>query len=101
LHSVEKTIRGFFNIAIRTPLLRIAAVDSGILPSALRANAFGVIQNRSRRFCRGIWTSCPAIRFSNGSHFQWPTAIENDGTSLYRAQPAEKHSFSTGCCKEV
>ena len=32
-------------------------VDSGILPSALRANAYGVIQNRSRRFCRDISTS--------------------------------------------
>jgi hypothetical protein len=43
-----------FSRTIRTPLSRIPAVDSGILPSALRANAHGVIQNRSRRFCRGI-----------------------------------------------
>ena len=28
--------------------------DSGILPSALRADAYGVVQNRSRRFCRLI-----------------------------------------------
>ena len=42
--------RGF--IALAHP-----AVDSGILPSALRANAYGVIQNRSRRFCRDISTS--------------------------------------------
>jgi len=35
-------------------------------------------------------------RFSNDSHFQWLTAIENGGTSMYRAQPAEKQSFSTG-----
>ena len=32
-------------------------VDSGFLPSALRPNASGVIQNRSRRFCRDIGTS--------------------------------------------
>jgi hypothetical protein len=37
------------------------------------------------------------VRFSNGSHFQWPAAIENGGTSVYRAQPAEKHGFSTAC----
>ncbi len=43
-------IRGF--IALGHPV-----VDSGILPSALRANAKGVIQNRSQRFCRGISTS--------------------------------------------
>jgi hypothetical protein len=34
--------------------------------------------------------------FSNGSHFQWLAAIENDGTSLYRTQPVEKQRFSTG-----
>jgi len=28
---------------------------------------------------------------------QWLAAIENDGTSLYRSQPAEKRCFSTGC----
>ncbi len=43
-------IRGF--IALGHPV-----VDSGILPSALRANAYGVIQNRSRRFCHDISTS--------------------------------------------
>jgi len=37
------------------------------------------------------------MRFSNGSHFQWLAAIENGGTSLYRAQSAEKQSFSTAC----
>jgi hypothetical protein len=88
---------GIYKIAIRTPLWRIPAVDSGVLPSALRANAYGVVQNRSRRFCRGIETSCPATRFSNGSHFQWLTAIKNDGTSLCRAQHVEKRSFSTSC----
>jgi hypothetical protein len=36
-------------------------------------------------------------RFSNDSHFQWLTATENGGTGMYRAQPAEKHGFSTGC----
>jgi len=35
--------------------------------------------------------------FSNVSHFQWLAAIENDGTSLYRAQGVEKQSFSTPC----
>jgi hypothetical protein len=70
--SVEKTIHGFFKIAIQKPLPRIPAL-------------------------RDIETSCPATRFSNGSHFQWLTAIENGGTSLCRAQPAEKQSFSTGC----
>jgi len=34
--------------------------------------------------------------FSNDSHFQWHAAIENGGTSLYRARPAEKRCFSTG-----
>jgi hypothetical protein len=53
--SLEKTIRGFFNIAIRK-----------------------------------TW-------FSNGSHFRWPTAIKNGGTSLYRAQFVEKQSFPTNC----
>ncbi len=43
-------------IMVTTPLSHIHVVDSGILPSALRANAFGVIQNRSRRFCRSIST---------------------------------------------
>ena len=41
----------------RSSLSHIHVVDSGILPSALRANADGVIQNRSRRFCRDIPTS--------------------------------------------
>jgi len=36
-------------------------------------------------------------RFSNGSHFQGLSAIENSGTSMYRAQHAEKHRFSA-CC---
>ena len=44
-------------IMVTAPLSHIRVVDSGILPSALRANAFGVIQIRSRRFCRGISTS--------------------------------------------
>jgi len=70
--TVQKTIHGFFDIVIRTPLTHIPAL-------------------------RGIWTSCPATRFSNDSHFQWLTATENGGTYLYRAQPAEKHGFSTGC----
>jgi len=30
-------------------------------------------------------------------HFQWLTAIENGGTSLCRAQAAEKLRFSTAC----
>jgi hypothetical protein len=69
---VEKVIHDFFNLAIRTPLTRIPAL-------------------------RDIETSCPATWFSNGSHFQWLIAIENGGTSLCRAQPAEKQSFSAGC----
>jgi len=69
---LKKTIHGFFNIDIRTPLARIPAF-------------------------RGIWTSCPATRFSNVSHFQWLTATENGGTSMYRAPPAEKQGFSTSC----
>jgi hypothetical protein len=35
--------------------------------------------------------------FSNGTHFQGLTAIENVGTSLCRTQLAEKYSFSTSC----
>ena len=48
-------------IAARS-LTHLPVVDSGILPSALRANADGVIQNRSRRFCRDISTSCAKSR---------------------------------------
>jgi hypothetical protein len=51
--------------------------------ASLRAAAFGLLS--------------PATWFSNCSHFQWLAAIENDGTSLYRTQPVEKQSFSTGC----
>jgi len=35
--------------------------------------------------------------FSLPSFFQWLTAIENGGTSLYRTQAAEKLRFSTAC----
>jgi hypothetical protein len=35
--------------------------------------------------------------FSNDSHFQWLSATENGGTSMYRTQPVEKQGFSTGC----
>jgi hypothetical protein len=35
-------------------------------------------------------------RIANGSDLQWPAAIKNGGTSLYRTQPVEKQSFSTG-----
>jgi hypothetical protein len=37
------------------------------------------------------------MRFSDGFHFQWLAATENDGTSMYRTQLAEKQSFSTSC----
>ena len=50
--------RAVFNLVRGSSLSHIHVVDSGILPSALRANAYGVIQNRSRRFCRDISTSC-------------------------------------------
>jgi len=36
---------------------RHPVVAPGVLPAALRVNAQGVDQNRSRRFCRGINTS--------------------------------------------
>ncbi len=94
-----------FSRTIRTPLARIPAVDSGILPSALRANADGVVQNRSRRFCRGIETSCLATWFSNGSHFQWLAAIKNVGRPVPSSrqqkncvfqQPARSHRPSAG-----
>jgi len=61
-----------FSRTIRTPFARIPAL-------------------------RGIEMSCPATRFSDGSHFQWLAAMENGGTSLYRAQLVEKQSFSTSC----
>jgi hypothetical protein len=65
-----KAIQGFFNIVNRTPLSRIPALH-------------------------GIWTSCPATRFSIDFHFRWLAATENGGTSLYRAQLVEKRCFST------
>jgi hypothetical protein len=34
--------------------------------------------------------------FSICSHFRWLEAIENGGTSMYRAQPSEKLRFSLG-----
>jgi hypothetical protein len=64
-YSVEKAVRGFSNFTIGTPLSRIPAL-------------------------RGIETSCLATRFSNGAHYRWLAAINNGGTSMYRAQPAEK-----------
>ena len=39
--------------------------DSGILPSALRADACGVVQNRSRRFCRSIGPDYFVARLAN------------------------------------
>ena len=39
--------------------------------------------------------------FSNDSHFQWHAAIENGGTSLYRAHSVEKQCFSTECLISV
>jgi len=36
-------------------------------------------------------------RFSKDSHFQRLAAVQNGGTSLYRAQLAEKLRFSTSC----
>jgi len=36
-------------------------------------------------------------RFRIAHIFNGFAAIENDGTSLYRSQPAEKRCFSTGC----
>jgi len=50
--------RAVFKLVRGSSLSHIHVVDSGILPSALRANAYGVIQNRSRRFCRDVSTSC-------------------------------------------
>ena len=42
-----------------------AGFDSGILPSALRADACGVVQNRSRRFCRSIGPDYFVARLAN------------------------------------
>ena len=49
-----------YKIALAHP-----AVDSGILPSALWANDYGVIQNRSRRFCRKLSTSMYKIALAH------------------------------------
>jgi len=60
-HPGIKTLRGGSKLVAlfsAGSLTHIHVVDSGILPSALRANADGVIQNRSSRFCRDISTSC-------------------------------------------
>jgi len=49
----------------------------------------------SDRFCRHILVPGEGLNFSDLP--TWLTAIENGGTSLCRAQAAEKLRFSTAC----
>jgi len=73
-----------------------------LVPAVPLSSAVMQMQHRSTTAIHGFFNI--VIRktwFSNDSHFQWHAAIENGGTSLYRAHSVEKQCFSTECLISV
>jgi hypothetical protein len=93
LHKVSSSLLKKPSVAFST-----SSFERRFRASVSIVGEFSSLEHSARNnSLHGIWTSCPATRFSNDSHFQWLTATENGGTSMYRAQPVEKQGFSTGC----